>query len=370
MKIEQIILHHISMPLVHPFRTSFGVEEERECIIVEVNSDGITGWGECVAMEGPWYSAETTQTAWHILTQFLCPMLIDKEINVPADANRWIKRVRGNPMARAGIENAIWDMCAQAAGVPLSQMLGGVRERVAVGVSIGIQPTIDALAARVADFVEQGYGRVKCKIEPDWTYEPLARIRADFPAALLMADANSAFTLADADILRELDTLDLLMIEQPLGYDDIADHARLQRELKTPICLDESIHAIADAQAMIDLQAGRIINMKQGRVGGLSIAKTIHDMAQSAEIEMWCGGMLETGIGRAINIHLATLPNFTLPGDISATDRYYHEDITEHFVLNSADSTMSVPTTPGIGVTVRRDRLASVTLHNEVFDQS
>ncbi len=367
MRIEKIILHHISMPLVHPFRTSFGVEEERECTIVEVRSEGLTGWGECVAMEGPWYSAETTTTAWHILTQFLCPMLIGKEITSAADANRFIKRVRGNPMARAGIENAIWDLCAQAEGVSLSQMLGGVRDRVSVGVSIGIQPTIDALAKRVANFVEQGYGRVKCKIEPDWTYEPLARIRADFPDALLMADANSAFMLADAPILRELDALNLLMIEQPLGYDDIADHARLQRELKTPICLDESIHAIADAQAMIDLQAGRIINMKQGRVGGLSIAKRIHDMAESADIQMWCGGMLETGIGRATNIHLATLPNFTLPGDISATDRYYHEDITEHFALNVEDSTMSVPTAPGIGVTVRRDRLDAVRLHREAF---
>ncbi len=367
MKIEHITLHHISMPLVHPFRTSFGVEEERECIIVEVRGAGLTGWGECVAMDGPWYSAETTTTAWHILTQFLCPMLIGKEITSPADANKYIKRVRGNPMARAGIENAIWDLCAKSEGLPLAQMLGGVRERVPVGVSIGIQPTIDALAKRVAGFVEQGYGRIKCKIEPDWTYEPLARIRADFPDALLMADANSAFTLADADLLRQLDALDLLMIEQPLGYDDIADHARLQRELTTPICLDESIHAIADAQAMIDLQAGRIINMKQGRVGGLSIAKQIHDMAQSAEIQMWCGGMLETGIGRAINIHLATLPNFTLPGDISATERYYHEDITEHFVLNKADSTMSVPTAPGIGVTVQRDRLASVRLRQETF---
>jgi O-succinylbenzoate synthase len=367
MKIEAITLHHISMPLVHPFRTSFGVEEERPCIIVEVRSEGLTGWGECVAMEGPWYSAETTTTAWHILTQFLCPMLIGNEIATPADANRLIKRVRGNPMARAGIENALWDLFAKAQGVPLSQLLGGVRSRVPVGVSIGIQPTIDALAKRVASFVELGYGRVKCKIEPDWTYEPLARIRADFPDALLMADANSAFTLADAPMLRELDALNLLMIEQPLGYDDIADHARLQRELTTPICLDESIHAIADAQAMIDLQAGRIINMKQGRVGGVSIALQIHDMAQAAGIAMWCGGMLETGIGRSLNIHLATLPNFTLPGDISATDRYYAEDITDHFVLNADDSTMSVPTGPGIGVTVRRDRLAAVRLNIETF---
>lgn len=367
MQIEKITLHHISMPLVHPFRTSFGVEAERECIIVEVNSEGLTGWGECVAMEGPWYSAETTTTAWHILTQFLCPMLIGKEITSPTEANKYIKRVRGNPMARAGIENAIWDLCAKAQGVSLSQMLGGVRERVPVGVSIGIQSTIDELANRVADFVEQGYGRIKCKIEPDWTYQPLARIRADFPDALLMADANSAFTLDDAPVLRELDTLNLLMIEQPLGYDDIADHARLQRELKTAICLDESIHAIADAQAMIDLQAGRIINMKQGRVGGLAIAKRIHDMAEAANIQMWCGGMLETGIGRAINIHLATLPNFTLPGDISATDRYYHEDITEPFVLNKDDSTMSVPTTTGIGVTVNRARLNAVSLNTLSF---
>ena len=367
MKVEHITLHHISLPLVHPFRTSFGVEEERECIIVEVKSDGLTGWGECVAMEGPYYSAETTQTAWHILNDFLCPLLIGREVEDAAEANRLIKRVRGNPMARAGIENGLWDLFAQRDGVPLSQLLGGVRERVPVGVSIGIQPTIDALAERVSSFVEKRYARIKCKIEPGWTVEPLARIRAEHPDVLLMADANSAFTLTAAPMLRELDALDLIMIEQPLGYDDIADHARLQRQIKTPICLDESIHGAADAQAMIDLQAGRIINMKQGRVGGLAIAKQIHDMAQGAAIEMWCGGMLETGIGRATNIHLATLPNFTLPGDISATDRYYARDIADPpFVLNS-DSTMSVPTAPGIGVTVNRKRLEQVRLRMAEF---
>jgi O-succinylbenzoate synthase len=261
-------------------------------------------------------------------------------------------------MAKASLENAVWDLLAKAQDKPLSAMLGGVRDRVEVGVSIGIQPTIEALLARVDKFVAEGYGRIKVKIEPGWEVEPLRRIREGHPQIRLMADANSAFTLADTPLLKQLDPLKLFMIEQPLGYDDIADHARLQRQLATPLCLDESIHGVADAQAMIDLQAGKIINMKVGRVGGFTNALKIHDMAQAAGIAMWCGGMLETGIGRAANVHLATLPNFVLPGDISATDRYFHEDIADPpFVLNVEDSTMTVPTRPGIGVEVQLERI-------------
>jgi O-succinylbenzoate synthase len=363
MKIERIELHHIQMPLVHPFRTSFGVERERPCILIAVHSEGVTGWGESVPGLGPWYSSETIETAWHILRDFLVPALLGKEINAPADITPNFKAVRGHPMAKAGLENAVWDLLAKAEGKPLSALLGGVGDRVEVGVSIGIQPTLEGLLERVDNFVAAGYGRIKMKIEPGWLVEPIRLVRERHPHIRLMADANSAFTLADAPLLKQIDPFKLIMIEQPLGYDDIADHARLQRQLETPICLDESIHSVADAQAMIDLQAGRIINMKVGRVGGFTNALTIHDMAQKAGIPLWCGGMLETGIGRAANIHLASLPNFTLPGDISATGRYYHEDIADPpFVLNTADSTMSVPTRPGIGVDVRRERVEKARL--------
>ena len=367
MKIERIELHHISNQLVHPFRTSMGEESEQQCHLIAVYSEGLVGWGECVAGMGPWYSAETLTTAWHILTDFAFPRLIGQEINEPADAVRLIKKVRGHPMAKASIENAIWDLCAKAQGVPLSAMWNRARDRIEVGVSIGIQPSIDALVDRVGKFVDLGYGRIKCKIEPGWTVEPIGRIRATFPQMRVMADANSAFTLDDVAMLKELDALDLLMIEQPLAYDDIADHARLQTQINTPICLDESIHGVADAQAMIDLNAGRIINMKVARVGGLTNAIKIHDMAQDAGIAMWSGGMLETGVGRAVNIHLSTLPNFTLPGDLSATDRYFAEDVAEPpFVLNTEDSTVSVPTGVGIGVEVQLDRVEKRRLRHEI----
>ncbi len=367
MKITHVELHYIEIPYVHPFRTSFGEGIDHPAILVELHADGLVGWGECTAGHGPWYSSETVQTAWHILTEFIIPAVINQELNSPADVVMLLKPVRGHPMAKASFENAVWDLFAQEQGVPLNQLLGGTKERVEVGVSIGIQPTIDALVARVGQFVDQGYGRIKCKIAPGWTVEPIGRIRSEFPTMRVMADANSAFTLDDVDMLKQLDALDLLMIEQPLAYDDIADHARLQAQINTPVCLDESIHGVADAQAMIDLNAGRIINMKVARVGGLTNALTIHAMAQAAGIAMWSGGMLETGIGRSVNIHLASLPNFTLPSDLSATDRYYHEDIAEPpFVLNREDSTMTVPTVPGIGVTVQRDRVEKARLQHFV----
>lgn len=368
MYLDRIELHHIAMPLVHPFRTSMGEERDRHCILVAVYADGVVGWGECVAGMGPWYSAETITTAWHVLSEFLVPLVLDKEIESPTVCAALLSKVRGHPMAKAALENAVWDWFAKAQGIPLHVLLGGVRDRIEVGVSIGIQPTIEALVERVGNFVELGYGRIKCKIEPGWTVEPIGRIRTEFPTMRVMADANSAFTLDDVALLRELDALDLLMIEQPLGYDDIADHARLQAQINTPICLDESIHGVADAQAMIDLKAGRIINMKVGRVGGLTNALKIHDMAQKAGITMWCGGMLETGIGRSTNVHLATLPNFVLPGDISATDRYYHEDIADPpFVLNWEDSTLSVPTGSGIGVEVQPTQIERVRLRHRSF---
>jgi O-succinylbenzoate synthase len=359
MKIERIELHYIRLPLVHPFRTSFGEETEKGAVLTAVYSEGLIGWGECVAgSDGPLYSSETVETAWYVLTNFLVPKLVGQDISDPQTIPALFRAVRGHNMAKAALEMSVWDLLAKAQNKPLSAMWNGVRTRVEVGVSIGIQPTIEALLARVDKFVEAGYGRIKIKIEPGWEVEPARRIRERHPHVRLMADANSAFTLDDVDMLKQLDPLKLLMIEQPLGYDDIADHARLQPQLETPLCLDESIHGVADAQAMIDLQAGKIINMKVGRVGGFTHALKIHDMAQAAGIAMWCGGMLETGIGRAANVHLATLPNFTLPGDISATDRYFHEDIADPpFVLNMEDSTMTVPTGAGIGVEVRPQRI-------------
>lgn len=368
MKIERVELHHIASELVHPFRTSMGEETDQHALLVAVYSEGIMGWGECVAGVNPYYSSETLSTAWHVLTDFAIPSILGEEIESPADAVLRMKKIRGHPMAKAALENAIWDLCAKAKGVPLSAMWEAARDRIEVGVSIGIQPSIDALVERVGGFVELGYGRIKCKIEPGWTVEPLARIRDTFPDMRVMGDANSAFTLDDVAMLKELDDLELLMIEQPLAYDDIANHARLQAQVNTPICLDESIHGVADAQAMIDLKAGQIINMKVGRVGGLTNAIKIHDMAESAGLGMWSGGMLETGVGRAVNIHLSTLRNFNLPGDLSATDRYFHEDIAEPpFVLNVEDSTMSVPTGHGIGVEVQMDRVEKRRLRHEVL---
>ncbi|MEM8860868.1 MAG: o-succinylbenzoate synthase [Chloroflexota bacterium] len=360
MKIEKIELYQIQIPLVHPFRTSFGTQVNRQTILTRITADGIAGWGECVASMGPWYSSDTNKEAWHVLTDFLIPMTVGQTVEHPSDMHTLMKPVRGHVMAKAALENAVWDLFGQAEGKSLKDMLGGVRDRVKVGVSIGIQPTVEQFEERVAMFVEEGYGRIKMKIEPGWLIEPIERIRSKFPEILLMGDANSAFTLEDVDLLKQVDPYNLLMLEQPLSYDDIADHARLQAQIKTAVCLDESIHSPADVQCMIDLKAGRIINMKVGRVGGFTNAIKIHDMAQAAGIEMWCGGMLETGIGRAGNLHLASMRNFTLPGDISATDRYYDRDVADRFSLNTEDSTITLPTDPGLGIQVDEDFIYAI----------
>ncbi len=360
MKLEKIELYQIELPLVHPFRTSFGTQTNRQTVLVKVTADGMSAWGECAASLGPWYSSDTNKEAWHVLTDFLIPMTVGQTVTHPSDMHTLMKPVRGHVMAKAALENAVWAWFGQAENKPLSAMLGGVRERVEVGVSIGIQPSIEQLEERVAGFVELGYGRIKMKIEPGWLIEPIERIRSRFPDVLLMGDANSAFSLDDVDLLKQVDPYNLLMLEQPLNYDDIADHARLQAQIETAVCLDESIHSPANAQAMIDLKAGRIINMKVGRVGGFTNAIKIHDMAQAAGIQMWCGGMLETGIGRAANLHLCTMPNFTLPGDVSATDRYFDRDIADRFTLNKEDSTITVPTGAGLGVEVDEEYIESL----------
>jgi O-succinylbenzoate synthase len=368
MKIERIELHHISQNLVHPFRTSFGTQVARPAILVAVFSEGLIGWGECTASNDPGYSYETISTAWHILKDFLVPALLGQDVSDPKQIPAYFKKFRGHNMAKASLENAVWDLFAQAEGVPLSQLWSGQRERVEVGVSIGIQPTLQGLIDRVNAFVAKGYRRIKMKIEPGWELVPLTAIRERHPDLKLMADANSAFTLEHVGLFQAMDPLNLLMIEQPLHYDDIFDHAKLQAQINTPICLDESIHAPLHAQAAIELKACRIINMKVSRVGGLSNALIIHDMCQEAGLQMWCGGMLETGVGRATNLHLSTLPNFTLPGDISATDRYYAEDIAAPaFYLNTEDSTITIPTGSGIGVEVIMERVEKNRLQYEAF---
>jgi O-succinylbenzoate synthase len=363
-KIERIELHLIELPLAHPFETSFGRELTRPCILVAVQAGGLSGWGECTAGAGPWYSSETVETAWHVLRDFLIPAVLGQEITSPADVVSRFRRVRGHPMARAGLENAVWDLLAQAQRTSLAGLVGGQRDRVPVGVSVGIEPTIKDLLEQVEQHVVEGYGRVKLKIKPGWDVEVVRAVRERWPEMPLQVDGNSAYTLADAAILRELDQFELLLIEQPLHHQDIVDHARLQTQLRTPLCLDESIHSPEHARWALDIGACRVINIKVGRVGGLTAARQIHDLCEERGVPVWCGGMLETNVGRATNVAMATLPNFALPGDISASARYYREDIAEpNFVLND-DSTLSVPSGPGLGVHIVPDRLSAARLRH------
>lgn len=367
MKIERIELRHIKMQLVAPFETSFGVEKDEEHIIVRVDAGGVTGWGECVASADPFYSYETNQTAWHILRDYIIPGVLHQEIADVRDAIARGARVRGHNMAKAGLEFALWDLFAKAGGVSLSKMLGGTRERIVVGVSVGLQSSPAELVKKVAGYLKEGYTRIKIKIAPGRDLDLVAAVRKEFPNILLQVDANSAYRLDDAALFRALDEYNLLLVEQPLGYDDIYDHSKLQREIKTPICLDESIHTLADAQAAIELGSCRIINIKPGRVGGYAESIKIHDFCAAHGVPVWHGGMLESGIGRAGNVALASLPNFKLPGDISASQRYYTEDIVEPAFVVEPDGTMRVPRGPGIGVDVVMDRLERVTLHREAF---
>jgi O-succinylbenzoate synthase len=361
MRVEQIEIRHLALPLIHPFETSFGREEIRETIVIAVRSEGLTGWGEAATSAGPWYEYETVQTCWHVLVDFLGPLVLGREVARPEDAAQAMAPVRGHHLAKMGLEAAIWDLLGQAKGRSVSQLLGGTRERVPVGVSIGVQGSVSALLERIGEFWAQGYSRIKCKIRPGWDVDVVRQVRERYPDVPLMVDANSAYTLADSRRLISLDEYDLMMIEQPLAYDDLVDHALLQAQLQTPICLDESVPSLAAARAAVALGSGRIINIKPGRVGGLTVARAIHDLCQAHNMPVWCGGMLETGIGRAHNVALASLPGFSLPGDISGSARYFHEDIVDPpFVVND-DGTMTVPTQPGIGVHVVLSRLDAAT---------
>lgn len=367
MKIERIELRLLRLPLVHFFETSFGRATDRTFLLVTVREQGVEGWGECVAEEGPFYSPETTETAWHIISSFIVPRVVGATFDHPRDVFPSFAAIRGHRMAKAAVEMATWDLYARQRGVPLSEVLGGTRPRIESGVSIGIQDSLTDLTARVETELAAGYRRIKIKIKPGWDVEAVRRVRAQFPDVPLMADANAAYTLDDADHLRRLDRFNLMMIEQPLGYDDVLDHAALQRRIKTPICLDESIHDAKTAEAAIVMDACRIINIKPGRVGGHAESIKVHDTCAEHGVPVWHGGMLESGVGRAHNIHLASLPNFRLPGDIAASKRYYVPDLIEPAIEVAPDGTIEVPRQPGIGVNIDLKRVAAATERRAEF---
>jgi O-succinylbenzoate synthase len=365
MRINQITLREVRMKLVTPFETSVERTEVRRIVLVEADVDGVTGWGECVAGETPTYSPETTDTAWHVLGDHLWPLLKGKEFGSAAEVWDLLGHVRGHNMAKGALEAAIWDAEARQKGLPLWKLIGGTREEIASGVSIGIKGSLEELVAAVKKELAAGYQRIKIKIKPGIDLEPVKRLRQEFPRIKLMVDANSAYRMEDWALLKQLEGFYLMMIEQPLGWDDLYGHVELQKKLETPICLDECIHSEELAEAAIRLGACKIINIKLGRVGGYSVAKRIHDLCQANGIPVWCGGMLEAGIGRAHNIALSTLPNFTLPGDVTASKRYWEEDIIEPEVVVSPQGTIRVPMGPGIGYEPRRDLIEKLTVRME-----
>jgi len=366
MKIEKATLREIPMRLKEFFEISSGGMQDRRILLLTLEGEGLEGWSECVASNDPGYSYETTDTAWHVLTDFILPNIVGRDVAGPEDALTPVSWIRGHGMAKAAVEMAAWDMAARADGVSLSKKLGGTRDFVSVGVSVGIKPNDEVLHEQVAGFIDDGYARVKIKIKPGRDIEVLAGLREAFPTIPFMADANSAYTLDDVARLRELDALDLMMIEQPLRYDDLLHHARLQAQIETAVCLDESIKTVGDTELALELSSGRIINIKPGRVGGHGTSRRIHDMMQAVDLPVWCGGMLESGVGRAHNLALASLPGFTLPGDISASSRYWAQDIVSpEFVVS--DGEMKVPTGPGIGVELDVERIEGLTVREATF---
>jgi len=365
-KIEKAVLREIPLRLKEFFEISSGGTQDRRVTLLTLHGEGLEGWSECVASSDPSYSYETTETAWHILTDFILPEIVGREIDDPGDALAPVSWIRGHGMAKAAVEMAAWDLAARAEGVSLSEKIGGTREAVPVGVSVGLKPTDEALHEQVAGFLADGYARVKIKIKPGRDVEMLAGLRKAFPDTAFMADANSAYRLVDAPRLAELDALDLMMIEQPLRYDDFLEHARLQEQIDTPVCLDESIKSDEDAALALELGSCRIINIKPGRVGGLAESRRVHDRMRDAGLAVWCGGMLESGVGRAHNVALASLPGFILPGDISASSRYWDRDIVSpEFTVS--DGMMAVPTGPGIGVEVDVERIEALTVRMAEF---
>jgi O-succinylbenzoate synthase len=365
MRIDAVDLAIVQLPLVRPFETSFGRMARREFVLVSVWQDGVAGWGECVADADPHYSAENTTTAWHVMTRYLVPALLNRSLDHPADVHRSWSVVRGHPMAKAALEMAAWDLYARLAHRPLCEMIGGSPRPIPAGVSIGIQPSVEALIDRVAAELAEGYQRIKIKIKPGWDRVPVEAIRRAHGQVALMVDANAAYALEDAPTLEALDEFGLMMIEQPLDYDDLVRHARLQRRMTTPICLDESIKGPAAAEDAIELGACRVINIKPGRMGGCAPTRAVHDIAVARGVPLWHGGMLESGIGRAHNLHISSLPGFTMPGDIAASRRYFVPDLIDPPIEVASDGTVAVPDGPGIGVVPVPDRVKAATIHAE-----
>ncbi|HET8645307.1 MAG TPA: o-succinylbenzoate synthase [Vicinamibacteria bacterium] len=367
MRLERIELRRLSLPLRHPFETSFARTTRKELLLVAASADGVTGYGECVADDDPYYLPETNATVHHVLRDFLAPAALALEIGDPRELGAAFARVRGHEMAKAALEMAVFELWARREGVPLYRLLGGRGGTIAAGVSIGLQEDEAALLRRVESEAAAGYRRVKIKIAPGRDLGLVEAVRRRFPRLALMVDANSAYTLADLPRLRALDAFDLMMVEQPLGWDDLVDHATLQREIRTPVCLDESIHGAEDARRALDLGACRVVNIKAGRVGGFEGSRAVHDVCAARGIPVWCGGMLETGIGRLANVHLQTLPGFTLPGDTSASARYFEEDLVDPPVTVAPDGTIAVPEGPGIGHAIVWDRVERATRWREAW---
>jgi O-succinylbenzoate synthase len=365
MRIDGIVLRELHLPLVRPFETSFGVTRNRRILLAEVRSEGLIGWGECTAGERPHFSGESTDTAWQVIVNELGPMLASATVDHGGDCPKIFNVVRGNPMAKAALENAIWDLEAQREGISLSQLIGGVRDRIACGVSLGIQKSIPELLDIIDREIAAGYQRIKLKCKPGWDVEVFEKVRNQWPDIMLSCDANSAYKLRDADHVATFDAFDLLMVEQPLWHDDFYYHSMLQKRMNTPICLDESIRNRRDALAAIEMESCKIINIKLGRVGGFSEAIAVHNAAQERGIPVWCGGMLESGVGRAHNIALSTLENFRLPGDVSASARYWHEDIIEPEVTVTSEGEILISDAPGRGYEVRADLVEQLTVRKE-----
>ncbi|MGH2376867.1 MAG: o-succinylbenzoate synthase [Candidatus Limnocylindria bacterium] len=362
MRLERVELFLVKLPLKRPYQTSMATETHGTRVLVRVESGGAVGWGESVANEDPWYSGETPTTVWHLLEDIIAPRLLAGEIAHPRDVRLALATVRENPMAKAAIEMAIWDAAAKQAGVPLAGLLGGTRDRILCGVAIGLQPDLDVLMERIDEELAAGYQRVKLKIKPGQDVAIAEAVRKRYPDLPFMLDANSAYELDQAAVFERIDATRPTMIEQPLAHDDMIDHAELQKRIETPICLDESIRHGEDARKAIAIGATRVVNVKSGRVGGLAEAVRVHDVCRDRGVPVWCGGMLEMGIGRAHNVHLASLPNFSLPGDVAASKRYFDREIVGEPFEVEADGTMRVPTGPGIGVTVLEDEIRKMAL--------
>src|SRR5579872_608683 len=367
MRIESITLRELEMRLKWPFETSFGVTQKRRVLLVEMIANGVTGWGEVTTGEAPYYNYETSDTAWLIISEFIAPLLIGKELETASDVPLLINRIRGHQMAKAGVENALWDIEAQQKNLSLSKLLTGVREEIPGGVSLGIRESPQSLVEKVGEELSNGYQRVKMKIKPGKDLDFVAAVRKQFPRAMLSVDANSAYSLSDVDHLRKFDDYDLLMMEQPLQWDEIYSHAKLQKHIKTALCLDECISHARHAEAAIELAACRILNIKVGRVGGHTEARRVHDVCLQHSIPVWCGGMLESGIGRAHNIAISTLPNFALPGDVSASKRYWKEDIIDPEVEITPRGTIRVPQGSGIGYSVKREFVEHLTVKKQTW---